>query len=180
LRVARALDASGASVVVLARAGQDLSRYRLRWSHLGWAYRDGRRPPARWRVLHKLNHCGSAEGALYRQGLGEFFLDDLHEYVAAYAVPTRWRCRRSCCRCCRTTAAWRSCTRRATTWWPTPGRRPTSRATSGRSRRWRWREEPRRHGTSRDRAQAWLRFKGYQPSTLRINALTRLGARVTR
>lgn len=37
-------------------------------------------------------------------------------------------------------------------------------------------EEP--SATSRDRAQAWLRFKGYQPSTLRIGALTRLGARV--
>jgi hypothetical protein len=33
--------------------------------------------------------------------------------------------------------------------------------------------------TSRDRAQAWLRFKGYQPSTLHISALTRLGARVS-
>ena len=38
-RTARALDASGADVVVLARAGQDLSKYNLRWSHLGLAYR---------------------------------------------------------------------------------------------------------------------------------------------
>ena len=34
---ARALDASGASVVVLARAGQDLSKYGLNYSHLGFA-----------------------------------------------------------------------------------------------------------------------------------------------
>ena len=62
----QALDASGAEVVLLARAGQDLSKYGLRWSHLGFAYRqDGV-----WRVLHKLNHCGTDESALYRQGLG--------------------------------------------------------------------------------------------------------------
>ena len=40
LATERALDASGADVVVLARAGQDLSAYGLRYSHLGFAYRD--------------------------------------------------------------------------------------------------------------------------------------------
>jgi hypothetical protein len=39
-RTARRLDASGAQVVVLARAGQDLGRYGLSWSHMGFAYRD--------------------------------------------------------------------------------------------------------------------------------------------
>jgi hypothetical protein len=37
-------------------------------------------------------------------------------------------------------------------------------------------EEPSIH--SRAQAQAWLQFKGYEPTTLRIGALTRLGARV--
>jgi hypothetical protein len=32
---------------------------------------------------------------------------------------------------------------------------------------------------SREQAQAWLKFKGYQPSVLRIGALTRLGARAS-
>jgi len=32
---------------------------------------------------------------------------------------------------------------------------------------------------SRDAAQAWLRFKGYEPTTLKLGALERLGARVT-
>ncbi len=40
----RALDATGAQVVMLARAGQDLSAYGLRWSHLGFAYREGDGP----------------------------------------------------------------------------------------------------------------------------------------
>jgi hypothetical protein len=75
-RTQQALDASGAQVVLLARAGQDLSRYGVRWSHLGIAYRqpDTASPGGSvWRVLHKLNQCGSAQAAVYRQGLGEFF-----------------------------------------------------------------------------------------------------------
>jgi len=31
---------------------------------------------------------------------------------------------------------------------------------------------------TRDQAQAWLQFKGYEPSVLKIGALTRLGGRV--
>ena len=33
---------------------------------------------------------------------------------------------------------------------------------------------------SRKQAQAWLRFKGYEPTTLKLGALTRLGGRVAR
>jgi hypothetical protein len=84
LRTARALDASGAQVVVLARAGQDLSRWGLEWSHLGLAYRDGER----WLVAHKLNACGSDRADLWRQGLAQFFLDDPHRHEAAWTVPT--------------------------------------------------------------------------------------------
>ncbi|OYU43724.1 MAG: hypothetical protein CFE44_16845, partial [Burkholderiales bacterium PBB4] len=60
-KTARALDATGARVVVLARAGQDLRKYQLRWSHLGLAYRtqDDQGQPV-WRVVHKLNACGTA------------------------------------------------------------------------------------------------------------------------
>jgi len=83
---ARALDASGADVVMLARAGQDLSKYGLSYSHLGFAYRDSWQGRSVWRVAHKLNHCGSAEAALYRQGLGEFFLDRPYRYEAAFVV----------------------------------------------------------------------------------------------
>ena len=32
---------------------------------------------------------------------------------------------------------------------------------------------------SRERAQAWLKLKGYEPTTLKISAMTRLGARMT-
>ncbi|HEY2417063.1 MAG TPA: DUF2145 domain-containing protein [Steroidobacteraceae bacterium] len=84
-RTVQQLDASGAKVVFLARAGQDLSKYGLRYSHLGLAYRTN---AGTWRVVHKLNLCGTAVAAVYRQGLGEFFLDDLWRYEAAWIVPT--------------------------------------------------------------------------------------------
>ncbi len=88
-QTAQALDASGAEVVVLARAGQDLSKYGLRYSHLGFAYQtpDGQGGHV-WRVLHKLNQCGTAASSIYRQGLGEFFMDDLWRFEAAWVVPT--------------------------------------------------------------------------------------------
>src|SRR4029079_12039099 len=75
-------DQTGAHVLPIARVGQDLSQYRLHYSHMGFAYRDGKT----WRVVHKLNQCGAATASLYRQGLGEFFLDDPYEYEAAVVV----------------------------------------------------------------------------------------------
>ena len=77
-RTAAALDAAhardGTRVVLLARAGQDLTRYGQHWSHVAWAYRT---PEGPWRVVHKLNECGTDQSIITRQGLGEFFLDDL-------------------------------------------------------------------------------------------------------
>lgn len=35
------------------------------------------------------------------------------------------------------------------------------------------------NATSRERAQAWLRFKGNQPSELRISSMERLAVRIT-
>ena len=175
-RTARTLDGSGARVVVLARAGQDLSRYGLRWSHLGWAYRDeqGMRPV--WRVVHKLNHCGSREGALYRQGLGEFFLDDLHEYVAAYAVPTA-AVQQHLLPLLKDNARVAQLHTAAYNMVAYPWAQTYQQSNQWAIETLALAEEP--SATSRDRAQAWLRFKGYQPSTLHISALTRLGARVS-
>lgn len=41
------------------------------------------------RAVHKLNHCGSARANLWRQGLGEFFLDDLQGLRAHHLAPGR-------------------------------------------------------------------------------------------
>lgn len=167
-----ALDASGAQVVVLARAGQDLSKYGLRYSHLGFAYKT----PEGWRVVHKLNQCGTADSAIYRQGLGEFFLDDLWRYEAAWAMPTREVQAQLL-----------------------PLLQSNSRAVAlhhkpysivsyawgqkyQQSNQWAIETlalamEP--GASSRELAQAWLRLKGYEPTTLKLGPLTRLGARAS-
>ena len=166
-----ALNASGAQVVVLARAGQDLTKYGVRWSHLGFAYKT----PDGWRVLHKLNQCGTADGSLYRQGLGEFFLDDLWRYEAAWAVPTPEVQARL--------LALVQDDRRATRL----HHKPYSLVSYAWGRQYQqsnqWAIETLASAmepgaSTRDAAQAWLMFKGYQPTTLRLGALTRLGGRV--
>ena len=171
-RTAQALDASGADVVILARAGQDLSRYKLQWSHLGLAYRDG----AQWRVVHKLNSCGSAQADLYRQGLGEFFMDDLHDYQAAWVVLSadlqaqlrpllhdNQRVRRLHTPSYSMVAyPWAQTYQQSNQW---------AIETLALA------QEP--SATTRLRAQAWLQFQGYEPTVLRISPLVRLGARMT-
>lgn len=174
-RTAQALDAeharSGARVVVLARAGQDLSKYQLRYSHLGWAYKTAQGP---WRVLHKLNQCGTATGDLYRQGLGEFFLDDLWRQEAAWVVPAP------------------ALQAPLFELLNDPGRsvalhaRPYNLVSYAWGQRYQqsnqWAIETLAMAAepgvaTREQAQAWLRFKAYQPTTLKLGAFTRLGAR---
>lgn len=171
-RTARALDASGAQVVVLARDGQDLSKYGLAWSHLGLAYKDG----ARWRVVHKLNSCGSSQASVYRQGLGEFFLDDLHDYQAGIVVPAP----AVQARLFETLRDNNRATRMHTGAYSMVAYPWSQRYQQ--SNQWALEtlamaQDP--AASNRERAQAWLRLQGYEPTTLRIGALTRLGARTT-
>ena len=77
-RTVKRLDESGQQVVLLARVGQDLSEYGLRYSHFGFAYKDG----DTWRIVHKLNQCGTDRASVFREGVGDFFLDAPHDYIA--------------------------------------------------------------------------------------------------
>jgi hypothetical protein len=172
---AQALDRSGAQVVLLARAGQDLSRYQLSWSHIGLAYRSGDGAGYYWRVAHKLNECGTAEAAVYRQGLGEFFLDRPFRYEAAFIVLSpevqarllpvlqdnaevaRWHEPRYSM----VAYPWAQRYQQSNQW--------AIETLAGAM-------EP--QASTRARAQGWLQAKGYEPHTLRLGAFTRLGARV--
>lgn len=180
-RTLTALDASGADVVVLARAGQDLSKYGVYYSHLGFAYRqpDGANGHV-WRVLHKLNLCGSAVSAIYRQGLGEFFLDDLWRYEAAWVVPTP------------EVQAQLLKTLRDEPRSVSLHHKPYSMVSYAWSQKYQqsnqWAIETlalamggtdRGGQAGREQAQAWLQARDYQPTPLKIGALTRLGGRVT-
>jgi len=187
-RTRQALDASGAQVLLLARAGQDLSRFGVRYSHLGFAYRqpDATQPGGSvWRVLHKLNPCGSAEAALYRQGLGDFFLDDLWRFEAAWVVPTP-EVQKPLLALLQgggpgplflhhkpysiVSYAW-SPTYQQSNQWAIETLALAMEPSIGAP------GEP--VAARRQRAQAWLQFKGYAPAVLTIGALTRLGGRMT-
>jgi hypothetical protein len=171
------LNASGEKVVVLARAGQDLGKYGIRYSHLGLAYQlpDGQGGMT-WRVVHKLNTCGTSESAVYRQGLGEFFLDDLWRYEAAWVAPTP------------------EMQARLLVLLQDPGRltamhhKPYSIVSYAWGRKYQqsnqWAIETMGTAmepgvTTREKAQAWLQFKGYEPTSLKLGPLTRLGGRIT-
>lgn len=179
---ARHLDASGAEVVVLARAGQDLGKYGLQWSHLGFAYRDaatdknGGRPV--WRVLHKLNHCGSARADLYRQGLGEFFLDRPHRYEAAY-VKLAPELQRALLPLLRDNARAQALHERRYNMVAYPWA-----TTYQQSNQWALETlalaAAPQTVSSRTDAQSWLRTQGYQPTDLRLGTAERLGARISR
>jgi len=177
----KALNASGAQAVVLARAGQDLTRYGLHYSHLGFAYvqPDGGGHTV-WRVLHKLNQCGTAVSQIYRQGLGEFFMDDLWRFEAAWMVPTPEVQ-------AKLLALLNDAPRSVQL-----HHKPYSMVSYVWGRKYQqsnqWAietmalalaSEMRTPAPARAQAQAWLQSTGYQPSVLKIGALTRLGGRVT-
>jgi hypothetical protein len=204
-RVQQSLDATDAQVVILARAGQDLSKYGLNWSHLAFAYREqmpaaayqnGRVDPwvpigaalvdgpnthpasrSTWRVAHKLNQCGTAEAAVFRQGLAEFFLDTPFRYEAAFVIPNP-----------EVQAALMQVLTddRRLVQWHTPAYSVVAYPWSTRyqqSNQWALETlagslDP--AASTRARAQAWLQLHDYQPTVLHIDALTRLGGRMTR
>jgi hypothetical protein len=180
-----ALNASGDKVVLLARAGQDLSKYGLRYSHLGLAYQmpDGHGGNT-WRVLHKLNDCGTSSSAIYRQGLGEFFLDDPWRYEAAWLAPTPEVQARLITVIQSLTQAIQmhhkpySIVSYA---WGTKYQQSNQWAMETLAAAMEPSIAQSNHGVTdaRVKAQAWLQFKGYQPSTLRIDGLTRLGGRIS-
>ena len=169
---AQQLERSGAQVVLLARAGQDLSEYHLRYSHLGFAYRDGER----WRVVHKLNQCGTANGSVYRQGLGEFFLDDLFDYEAAIVVPQP-EVQAKLLPALKDNARLAQLNTPAYSVVAYPWSQRYQQSNQWAIETLAMTQEP--GARTRERAQAWLQLKDYQPTTLRIGALKRLGGRLT-
>jgi hypothetical protein len=168
---------SGTQVVVLARAGQDLTKYNLRWSHLGYAYREAGDGSPKWRVVHKLNHCGKADAAVYRQGLGEFFLDDLWKQEAAWSVlqPELQQRLLPVLRDDKALATFHQSAYSMLAYpWATRYQQSNQ-----------WAAETLALASvppaaNREQAQAWLRWQGYQPTTLQLGPLTRLGGRMTR
>ena len=166
------LNDSGAQVVVLARAGQNLGEYGLRYSHLGFAYREG----DVWRIVHKLNQCATARASIYRQGLGEFFLDDLYEYEAAVVIPTP-QVQAALIDTLRDNARVARLNTPAYSVVAYPWSQTYQQSNQWAIETLAMTQEP--AAQTRDQAQAWLRLKGYTPTTLHLSAFKRLGARMT-
>ncbi|MBO9536257.1 DUF2145 domain-containing protein [Herbaspirillum sp.] len=164
------LNASGAEVVVIGRVGQDLSKYGQRYSHLGFAYREG----GSWFVVHKLNECGTALSNIYEQGMGQFFMDDPFQLEAYVSVPRpeiQSRLREAIRRGQATAMHDQSYNMLAYPW-------ATRYQQSNQ-----WVDETLAHAmepqiATREQAQAWLKFKGYEPAVLNLGPMTRLGGRM--
>ncbi|CAN7186679.1 DUF2145 domain-containing protein [Pseudoduganella sp. LjRoot289] len=175
-RTSRVLDESGAQVAFIARAGQDLSKYRLKYSHMAMVWRDQER--GRWLVVHELNECGSASSALYNEGLGNFFLDDMYLYESQILVPAP----EVQARLARVLAS------------GTPRRLHDARYNMlsyaystqyQNSNQWVLETYAAASAApgqveTRAEAQAWLKQAGFRPITVEIPALARLGARMFR
>ncbi len=172
-RTHAALNTSGAKVVLLARAGQDLSRYGLNYSHLGWAYKSA---GGQWLVIHKLNTCGTSEASIYRQGLGEFFLDDPYRFETAWVVPTADIQERL--------SALLQDDRHLVLMHTKPYSIVSYVWATRYQQSNQWALETLALAMdadirSREQAQAWLKYKGYEPTALKIDPLTRLGGRIS-
>lgn len=174
-RVAANLDASGAKVVLLARAGQNLDEWGLRWSHMGLAYRD--EAAGGWLVVHKLNACGTAAGNLFRQGLGPFFLDDVYRHEAGVMVPTP-ELQSALLALLKDDGRVTRLQHRPYNMLAHPWSTRYQQSNQWALETLAMAAEP--GIADRSAAQAWLRFKGYQPNRLHIDAMSRLGARMTR
>lgn len=173
LRTSEQLDRTGAEVVVIGRMGQDLSRYGVRYSHIGFAYRDD----GHWRIVHKLNACGTAQAAVYRQGLGDFFLDDLYRYEAAIVIPTP-EVQARLLPALGANDRLGQLNTVAYSMVAYPWSQKYQQSNQWAIETLAMTQEP----AARDRshAQAWLQLKGYEPAVLHISALERLGAEVSK
>ena len=76
-RTYETLDALGRDVVLLARAGQNLSQFGLKYSHGGFAIRNMRGKD--WGVVHLLTKDDGTHSKIYSEGLVNFFSDNPFE-----------------------------------------------------------------------------------------------------
>ena len=173
-RTRATLEASDAQVVLIARAGQDLSKYGLRYSHMAYAWRD--HPQGRWSVVHELNQCGTAESALYNEGLANFF-QDVRAYESRIVVPSPEVQQRLAAMLASSTPRRMHAPRYNMLAYPFSTAYQNSNQWLLES--WAAALSP-FPVTDRAQAQAWLKLANYQPITLHIPAMTRLGGRMFR
>ena len=171
----QALDRDGARIALAARVGRDLSRYGLRYSHVGIAWRD--HPRGAWTIVEELNACGTATSDLYDDGLGNFVLDDMFAYETKLVVPSPQVQQRIAAALAAGTGRRLHEDRYSLVAYPYSIRYQNSNQ---------WVLETiaaaldDRPIANRADAQAWLRAHDYRPTTLHLTPFERLGAEVFR
>ena len=172
----KTLDGIDDEVVLIARIGQDLSKYRLTYSHVAFAVRA--HPDGAWSVVHKLNTCGTATSALYDEGMVNFFMDSPVRYQAGI-----WRLQLAAQARLKNALLGKKAAdyqepNYSLVAYPFSTRYQNSNG---------WVLEvlayalaPEDEANTRRSAQAWLKSSGYVPTELELGTLTRLGARMTK
>lgn len=175
-RVQTALDQhDDASVVLLARVGQDLSKYGLKYSHVGFVYRA--EPGQPWRVAHLLNTCGTGKSDLWYEGLGNFFMDDMFSYDALIMVPPKPVADRLLERMSNP-AELRALHNPAYSLVAYPFSLRYENSNTWVLETTAVAESREAKIGNREQAQAWLRLAGYSPSEMNIGPFKRLGGRM--
>lgn len=167
------LDALGDEVVLLARMGQDLSEYNLTYSHLGYAVKN---PEGRWVIVHKLNECGTAKAGIFEQSVEQFYLDDLYKFQAGvWRLSPDVQARLKPVLLGKGSLAFHSPDYNMVAY-PFGTKFQNSNG---------WVLEVLAGAIdpavqNRQQAVFWLKEKGFTPSTMKVNAFKRLGARATK
>ncbi len=170
------VEQSGASLVLVARVGTDLSEHGLRYSHLGALLRD--HPAGPWVFVHLLNDCGTGNSAIYDEGLVNFYLDDPLVYEGVVLIPTP----------ALQTRLASLFAGPAATAWHNPAYSMIARPTATKyqnSNQWLLEliavaQAPDGSLTSREQAQRYFVQQGYRADTIRISDLRRFGAGIAR
>jgi hypothetical protein len=172
----QALEQSGEKIAFIGRVGSDLSKHKLRYSHMGVVWRD--HPKGRWSVVHMLNQCGTATSALYDEGLGNFFNDDPFAYETIIAFPGAENQERliKLLGTALPASLHQSAYSMVAYPWSTKYQNSNQWLLENLAAAW----APEGSVYNRAQAQAWLKQSGYQPTLLRIGALERLGGRMFR
>ena len=171
-----ALEGVDDDVVLIARAGQDLSRYRLTYSHIAFAVRE--HPAGAWSVVHKLNSCGTATSSLYDEGLLNFFSDSPYRYQAGiWRLAPQAQARLKKALLGKKARDYHE-PQYSLVAYPFSTRYQNSNG---------WALEmlafalaPEDEANTRVTAQEWLKANGFQPTELDLGTMTRLGARISK
>lgn len=171
-RTQAALETGGQQLYIIGRIGQNLTEYRLTYSHVAFVLKNTDGPG--WTVYHELNECGTASSGVYAEGLLEFFTDLYQHEAAIVYLPADLQER----------LATRLRTNPKTFHEPSYSVVAYPFSTKHQNSN-QWLAETLAAGmstdielTTRAQAQGWLKAAGFEPTELAIGPMTRLGGRV--